>query len=532
MINLMLVDDEERARTGIRDLIDWKEHNIEIVAEARDGLEALELLEKLHVDIILTDIRMPELDGLKLIEIVAQKYPLIKTVIMSGYGEFTYAQKALSLGASDYLLKPSRRQEILETIVHLTSQINEEQVQNQALEKLKKSFRETLPLLKEQTLSRLVTTESPPYQRLLETLNMNGITFPHVMYGVMIVKIDHFLALQQKYGTEDIELFKFAIKNMISEMTTALCPCAVFEYQDDIVVILNTEKWLDRKQLAGYIETIQRNTERYLKFTVSIGIGSFNNQIEHVRLSFLEASKALDIGYYAGTAKVVDYMDAVEEESSMSSYPLAEEKAVLKAVRHGEFDSINATLHNFNQALNPEIASKDQVLKSSFALFFSLYHLCIENNVDVSQVFGQDLTEMTSILARSSQEELISALSDTALKVSKQLTTKKNSNKLFENVLNYIKQNYTKNISREDVAREVYITPGYISLLFKQEMKTSFLDYLHKIRIDAACEKLVDQSLRIGDVAHDVGYGDEKYFYQVFKKYMGMTPNQYRNNLN
>jgi two-component system response regulator YesN len=116
--------------------------------------------------------------------------------------------------------------------------------------------------------------------------------------------------------------------------------------------------------------------------------------------------------------------------------------------------------------------------------------------------------------------------------VSKQLTTKKNSNKLFENVLNYIKQNYTKNISREDVAREVYITPGYVSLLFKQEMKTSFLDYLHKIRIDTACEKLGDQSLRIGDVAHDVGYGDEKYFYQVFKKYMGMTPNQYRNNLN
>ncbi|MNJ71281.1 HTH-type transcriptional regulator YesS [compost metagenome] len=115
--------------------------------------------------------------------------------------------------------------------------------------------------------------------------------------------------------------------------------------------------------------------------------------------------------------------------------------------------------------------------------------------------------------------------------MSEQLTTKKNSNKLFESVLSYIKQNYTKNISREDVAREVYITPGYVSLLFKQEMKTSFLDYLHKIRIDEACHKLTDQSLRIGDVAHEVGYSDEKYFFQVFKKYIGMTPNQYRNNL-
>lgn len=531
MIHLMIVDDEERARNGIRDLIDWEQHQIEIIAEARDGLEALELLEQHHVDIILTDIRMPEMDGLKLIETVAQKYPSIKSVIMSGYGEFAYAQKALSLGASDYLLKPSRRNEILETILNLTSQINNEQLQSKALEHLKKSFRETLPLLKEQTLSRLVTTDSPPYQRLLETLNMNGITFPHLMFGVMIIKIDHFHTLQQRYGTEDIELFKFAIKNMVVEMTVSLCPCAVFEYQDDIIVILNSESWLDRAALSGYIETIQRNTEKYLKFTVSIGIGSFNNQIEHVRPSYLEASKALDIGYYAGTAKVVDYMDAVEEESLVTSYPLAEEKAVLKAVRHGEFDSINKVLHDFNEALNPKIASKDQVLKSSFALFFALYHLCIENNVDVNQVFGQDLTELTSILARASQEELIEALSDTALKVSKQLTTKKNSNKLFESVLSYIKQNYTKNISREDVAREVYITPGYVSLLFKQEMKTSFLDYLHKIRIDEACHKLVDQSLRIGDVAHEVGYSDEKYFFQVFKKYIGMTPNQYRNNL-
>jgi two-component system response regulator YesN len=96
-------------------------------------------------------------------------------------------------------------------------------------------------------------------------------------------------------------------------------------------------------------------------------------------------------------------------------------------------------------------------------------------------------------------------------------------------VLSYIQQNSHKDISRETVAREVYITPGYVSLLFKQQMQTSFLDYLHRIRIDRACRLFKDRGLRIADVAHDVGYQDEKYFFQVFKKYTGMTPNQYRN---
>ena len=119
----------------------------------------------------------------------------------------------------------------------------------------------------------------------------------------------------------------------------------------------------------------------------------------------------------------------------------------------------------------------------------------------------------------------------TAIQISELLNEKKQSNKLFESILDYIRHHYNKDIHRETVANEVFITPGYLSLLFKQQLKISFLDFLHKVRIEQACILLKDQSKRVADIALQVGYNDEKYFFQVFKKYMGMTPKQFRNTI-
>ncbi len=533
MYKLLIVDDEERARTGIRKLIDWAAHGIEIVGEARDGAEALEFMRANPADILLTDIRMPVMDGIELIERVADSYPAARCVIMSGHDEFAYAQRAMAAGAGHYLLKPSRRQEILDLVLKLTEEIEEEKAEEKRLEELKNGFRESFPFLKESALSRLALTERPPYERLLSNLKLNGIAFPHPFFGALVVQIDNFHAVQQKYGNVDIELFKYALKNISEETFAPLCRCAAFEYNDDLVLILNAEEWLDAKEIAPYAREIQTNAERYLKFTVSVGIGSLDKGIEHLRASRLEAAKALNARFFAGSGKIADYLEAAEEEEdfSQTSYPLADEKTVLAAVAAGEEDAIQGGLKAFLAALKPESSSKISVVNSVIALYFALYRLCVERNVNVQEVFGSQLAEITRMLARSSLDHIVSSLTDAALRISEHLNAKKNGNKLFDAVLAYVRDNFRKDINRESVAREVFVTPGYISYLFKQQMQTSFIDYLHRIRIEHASRLLEDPSLRISDIAHDAGYQDEKYFFQVFKKYMGMTPNQYRNNL-
>jgi two-component system response regulator YesN len=241
--------------------------------------------------------------------------------------------------------------------------------------------------------------------------------------------------------------------------------------------------------------------------------------------------KVLNSRYYIGSEKIVDYTESVDDDLAQASYPLLQEKAILQSVMTGGRDEILARLAEFNKALKPESSSKEHVLKSTIALVFALYRFCIEKNLNTAAVFGQDLTQLAPILGHSSMIFIQQILSDTLFTIADEFNVKKNTNKLFQSVLDYIHQNFHKDISRETVSREVFITPGYLSLLFKQEMKTSFLEYLHKIRIDRAFDLLSDRSIKLSDIAHNVGYNDEKYFFQVFKKYAGMTPSQYRNNL-
>ncbi|ACS99574.1 response regulator [Paenibacillus sp. JDR-2] len=532
MYRLLIVDDEERARTGIKMLIDWAAHRIEIVGEARDGAEALEIMEGKGVDILLTDIRMPVMDGLELIQQVSKVHPAVRCIIMSGHDEFAYAQKAMASGVAHYLLKPSRRQEILDLVIKLTEEIAEERRENEKLEGLRSGFRESFPFLKEYALSRLALTETPPYDRLLNNLMLSDISFPLPFFGALIVQIDNLHLVQQRFGSVDIELFKYALKNIAEETFAPLCRCAAFEHNDDVVLLMNAEEWLDAKLLLPYAEAVQHNAEGYLKFTVSVGIGSFDRDIRHFRPSFQEAEKALNAKFYEGSAKITDYLEAAEEEDfTHTSYPLESEKAVLQAIVKGEEALIRGSLQDFLASLQPESSSKENVSNSIYALYFALYRDCIERNVNVMEVFGSGLNEIPRMMARSGLEHIVATLTDTALKIADQLSARKNGNKLFESILAYVHEHFRLDISRESVAREVYVTPGYISYLFKQQMQTSFIEYLHRIRIEYASRLLKDPSLRISDIAHESGYQDEKYFFQVFKKHTGMTPTQYRNNL-
>ena len=393
MINVMIVDDEERARTGIKSLIDWQDHNICIIAEARDGAEALDLLNVHHVDILLTDIRMPEIDGLRLIGIVKEQHPHIKSVIMSGYDDFNYAKKALSLGASDYLLKPSRRQEILETVLKLTIEIDAEKKQLMNLELLKEGFRESLPLLREKALSRLVLSEDAPYEKLLSTLELSGLVFPHPFFGIVRIQIDNYITHQNQYGTFDIELLKYGLKNISEETLSVSTYCVAFEDQDDIIVILNSEKEQHSSQLFHLAETLKKNVQHYLNLSISIGIGNIDKKINQLRNAFMLATNALDTKFYMGHGKMIDYEEVLDGEPLMPTYPIELEKLILQSILTGEASNITKCIKLFQQSLNYEKNSKDHVLKFTFALYFALYRLCIDKDIDVNVVFGQDLEE-------------------------------------------------------------------------------------------------------------------------------------------
>ncbi|WP_100404716.1 response regulator [Bacillus solitudinis] len=529
MINLMIVDDEEHVRLGIKSLIKWEAYDICIIAEARDGAEALELLEHHHVDILMTDIRMPEVNGLELIKTVNKQYSHIKTIIMSGFNDFDYAKKALKLGVSDYLLKPSRTQEILDIVLKLVHEIKEENKLHTSITHLKNGFRESLPLLKERALCRLVTREDIPYEKLLNKVKLGGLSFPSPYFGLVMIQIDNYLVHQEENGTYHSELLKSGIKNISEETLSEAWYCAVFEDQDVIVLILNSDKKEDVPQLLPFIEKLKKNIQQYLRLSISVGISGIDKPLNQLRNAYARATEALDQTFFMGTGKVINYEKYIANNSTESMYPVEIEKQIIHSILAGDECKTKENIRLFQLSLNKERNLKDQILKYTFNLYFSLYHFCIERNLDINEIFRQDFKDINQKLAKSNLENIYKELLGTASLIIKQLNEKKNTNKLINSVLDYIRQNYDKDISRETVANKVYISPGYLSLIFKQQLNMSFLDFLHKTRIEKACQLLSDPGKRVADIAIQVGYNDEKYFFQVFKKYMGMTPKQFRN---
>ncbi len=528
MTKLMIVDDEEKTRKSIRNIIDWESNGIQVTGEAENGAEALVLLNAAVPDIIITDIRMPEMDGLQLIESLSKKNVKAKIIIMSGYDDFTYAQKAMKHGVSEYLLKPSRAGEILEAVLKVKALIESENAKKEMYDRLKVQFQESLPLLRDKYLNRLIRSKNRSIKNLNEKLFLFNTVLSFSYAAVAVIRIDNLLSVREELGNEDFELMKFAVRNISEETISAGYPCEIFENNDDVIIILKLEEYPDFPDIHKLFTELKNNVFKFLRLSVSIAHGRFYDNADSLYMSFNEAVKTLEIKSFHGNGQILAYEDLLEEDAVEMSYPITCEKELLDCIKNSSVHEFDFYIEEFFIALKVESTSKGNVLKSVLALLFSIYHLCIEMNINTDETFGNNFSILEDLLKMNNVSLMKDKLLTLSRAIAQNIVSRKCNNKILEHAIKYILENYNKDLSREIVAREVYIAPGYLSMLFKNEMGTSFLEFLHKARIEKACELLKGSLMKTYEIASITGYKDEKYFFQVFKKYIGMTPLQYR----
>ena len=530
MIKLMIIDDEEEIRMGISRTIEWEANDISICGLAENGKEAIEKIELLHPEIILLDIRMPVVSGLQVLEYIRSHHYPTKSIILSGYDDFSYAQTAIKNGASDFLLKPCQPQEILETVLKIKTLVEEEKVQNEMLQGIKVRFNESLPVLKEIYLTKLIKNDAGRKLNYLENAKLYKINLTDTGISAAVIKIDDAPACTEINSSADAELFKFAIKNIAGELLSSKLPCEVFQNNDEIVALCNGA---GSDQVIELLEEVQANIMKYFKFSISIGVGRTYSGIEHLGTSYSEAMKSMDAAFFLGCGSIIKYDDIKElYTSEETTYPIHEEIEIIGAIKSGQCEELEERVNDFFKGLSKTGFSKDTLLKSSLALLMSLYHLCIEKSIETDDIFGNLQSSVGSFLKYDSLVSVKTRLIELSTAICQKLNQKKNSNKIIEQTLKFIDDNFYKDISLDTVANVVYITPSYLSLLFKQTMRINFVDYLHKARIEKACEYMKrNVHLKTYEIAYKVGYNDEKYFSQLFKKYTSMTPTQYKSTL-
>lgn len=548
MYKLMLVDDEEDVREGVTREIDWLAHGFEIVGKAENGKEAMELIERLAPDVVVTDIRMPFMDGLELSEWVKDKYPTTKIIILSGFDEFEYAQKAVKLHVDEYVLKPFSAQELVQILLKVKARIDEEIAQKENVEVLKEHYRKSLPLLREMFLTSLVSrklTRTEIEEKSAHyNVNLKGNGFVASAISIDRGAVDDGerkdADVQQSVSLKDSgdsELMLFAVFNIAEEIASKHELGKVFIHNDHVVLLTVSEK-KERDDVIGrtlhVLEEIRQSVIKYLKFTVTAGVGTFINDITDISFSYKDAVLALDYKLVHGNNRVICIDDVETRFVEKVRFDELKEHALIRSIKVGTVDEVKRIVDElFAGIVEGNVSYKDYQLYF-MEILTSIMKAAKNANVDLDELLGENNLPYAEIFKFNNVQEAKKWINGICLKIMNHIASDRQYTykHLVEQAIAYTKAHYQdSDISVNKVCSHLHISAGYFSNIFKKEVKMTFVNYLLHIRMEAAKELLRTTDLKTFEIAEKVGYAEPNYFSFSFRKYVGVSPKEYRNSV-
>lgn len=533
MFKLIIVDDEEEVRKGIIQKIDWASFGFDVPQEAENGRDALDLIEENVPDVVITDITMPVMDGLKLSSVVSQCYPTVKIVILTGFDEFKFAQQAIRCGVVDYILKPVLPGNINELMAKLKKMIEEEVSQKEDINRLRSHYIKSLPVIREKFLTQLVTgslsrAEIDKRSQIYD-VNLKGDTFM-----VAAASIDAESMEKSGYGEDESELCKFAVLNISKEIIEKFPSGEAFFHDDNLVFILGSDE-KDKNYLLtntmSILEEIRFNIKKYLKIDISIGLGSMANSINKLKESYKNALSALEYKKLVGVNKIIYIGDLEPQSNDDIVFNEEKENQLISSIKFGSEKDVLAAIRDiFDDIIRPTLSLKDYQLYF-LEIVATLSRLGRKFQVDIGQMLG--ISNINAEIQKyTTLEEIKEWIEKICTELNKSISSRMQTKTqlLLEKAKDYINKNYSDDtLSLQKLADHLYISACYLSMIFKKEAGETFLKYLVKVRLDAAKELLRNTDLRTAEIAERVGYPDINYFSFFFKKNVGMSPREYRN---
>lgn len=526
LYKLMIVDDEEEIRLGVIKKINWEEHGFTVVGDAENGQEALEMAEKLHPDVIMTDIKMPFMDGLELGKRVADLMPSTKIIIFSGSDDLEYAHQAIKINVVEYVLKPINSIELIEVLKRLKEKLDKEYDEKRNMEILKKHYLDSIPVIREQflvgTLEGRITKDQ--WEENKEKL---GLDFINKYLCVALINIDG-LSKEQDSG-----LVLISIKNIVDETMQNYCKFISFPYLDKIVMLLSFYEKDNMLKVIKGLNEVCKIFECVFGGTISIGIGRIYSDINEIRFSYRTAQSALGYRPILGNGKTI-YIDDVEPDNSVQlQFEDQEEIRFLNSIKLSSEDDIREVVDNIFKKMEESLVPLEKYRIYLMEVLTSMLKLTQSHNIEVNNVFGNDFNFYTYLEDFNSVEQIKDWFIQKSLSLNEIIRKERvNSSKvLVEKAKEYIKSNYSDcDISVEKLCSNLHVSPTYFSTIFKKETNMSFVNYLTDIRLEEAVKLLNTTDDKTYIIATKIGYQEANYFSYVFKKKFGISPSRYRKN--
>lgn len=535
---VVVVDDKPLIREAIIETINWIALNCHVVGEAENGLDAKKIISEIRPDIIITDIKMPGLDGLELTAYIRTILPNSKTIIITGYQDFEYAKKSVTLGVFDFILKPIKNDELTNVILRASQEIGNKLSEQEYLkrinnekQRLEQYYSNTLHLLRN--------------KRILDLINQTTSTNENTTKGhhelelseLGITALRHISSLLRTKGTlkQNDPRINNTIMSLIDKLKASTgLRILNLEINRDLLVIFLFDKANSSReskiQVKAFITNLSERILSDLNLKSIITVSSLYKTLEDLPFSYKEVSESMESNYFKYEHKVL-FVDTLDKTKNLEYFSVLSEIEKFYTVFE---DPTNSQMDIHLENLMSQIINQSK--GNIFVLKSLLSQICITSTRKLYIFIGDKSDAADNI------NEILSGINDledaneALIYMKKYLNVLRNRindnniqyRPIVKNILEFIHANFSKDISLDSVGEKFSINPSYLSRVLKKETGENFIDILTGIRIGASKKLLCEPQNRVNEVAEMVGYKDYSYFYQVFKRVEGISPTEYK----
>ena len=513
MIRILMIDDNQAILKGLTSILKWDEYGVETIYQTTNPEEALEIIRTNKPDILITDIKMPGMDGLALMKSSKHIHPMMRCIVLSGFNDFDLVREALKLGVENYLLKPLNKDELSETVLSAIKR----------LEKRKPSLYSSndFHIFSDNILYRWATNKID-IDELKQRAQIIGINLLDDQYAVAIIAL---LAAKNQF-----EPWRSPNKlySLIAQSETNGFEQIVFFDQDERIIIIFHSSKLIYEDLKAHIDIIMNKMEERMYCHVFSTIGSIQNLSQNVYRSFYEANalQEYSLVYPPGTLLDQDtVLRIAEENASFSGFNIS---SFTQYMINKDADAAKQYINtNFASIFNAKGVSPTIIRNLAIEILLSIYKET--GLLNDRSIFASKSSFLDILRAGDKTALLYTIYTETDYAFAYQREVEMKSNPIIKQVLNYIDKHYSEGLSLKTISGLFHINTSYLGQLFKLETGSLFSDYLNEYRIAIAKDLLQKTHIKVHDIAAHVGFTSPSYFFKMFRKVVGISPTDFRN---
>jgi len=523
MYKLVIVEDERDVRNRLVSLVRKSGCNFEIIAEYETGIDAYDGIISDNPDLILTDIKIPYINGIELSKMVREVYPLVKIIIITGYNEFDFAKEAANLGVLGFISKPITLGNIRDILNKAEESLDSEFLTGTNLTRLSEFYQENLPVIREYELYRLskMSGVSPAYE---QRLRGNNISLDYHSFVMCMFDFDKLL----EGDPERYDIVFSSIRKSVGEELSGICDHDMFGRYEKLCLLLKSAREPDIKALEQRIERVIQRASRFSGMPVSAGISSvYDGSDKNFSAMVKEAMRALEYRSVMGGCKVFFFGNAQSPAIKRS----VDDKLIkeLGYILHSQ--SAEVCMERIDLIRSNLGDSRNSIYCAATGIINALIRNCDDIDGLYARRGGPD-TLYRGLFEIKTDDAIFDYLKD-LVRLIRELNDGvivDSVERSLRTVTAYMQTHYCDpDISFDALAREVNFSISYISALLRKKLGTSFIKMLTDMRMEKAKELLANPALKIVDIAEQLGYNDSYYFSHCFKKHVGMPPKDFRN---